>query len=74
MVDFFFCIFYKGDNFCACLFAFLHAIEKQSILKGKNLLPKGGIFFPFTIDPFSKGGKNNFCRIASHGSVSIPLS
>ena len=32
-------ILYKGDNFCAFLFAFLNTKPNGSTLKGKNLLP-----------------------------------
>ena len=40
---------------------------KGSTLKGKNL-PK---FFPFRIDPFTKGSQNNFDGIAVPEHVSI---
>ena len=41
------CIYYKGDNFCDFLFAFLHAnsLLKKGPLKGKNLLPRGANSF-----------------------------
>ena len=40
-------MFYKGDNFCDFLFTFLHTnpFEKESTLKGKNLLPWGANSF-----------------------------
>ena len=67
-----FSIFDKGDDFCDFLFALLYnkiPSEKKSTLEGKNLLPKevysrrkefGSKFFPFRVDPFSEGSKNNF--------------
>ena len=40
--------------------------ERVSTLKGNNLLPLGGSkFFPFRVDPFSKGRQNTFKRITS---------
>ena len=64
----------KGVTFCNFLFAFLHSkpLPKGSTLKGKNLLPAGANsflagskFFPFRVDPFLDGDKNNFYRVAS---------
>ena len=49
----------------SCLLSF-HQVssEKGSTLKGKNLVPPGSKFFPFRIDPFSEGNKNDFDRVA----------
>ena len=35
--------------------------------------PSGNIFFPFREDPFSEDSENNFNRVASPESVSMPL-
>ena len=31
------------------------------------------IIFPFRVDPFLEENKNNFARVVSHESVSVPL-
>ena len=65
----------KGVIFYDFLFAFVDTktLEKGSTLKGKNLLPFGSKFFHFRVDPFLEGIQNNFDRVASPESVSIPL-
>ena len=78
----------KGENFCDCLllpvlFACRHYVASQVLnlskmgptLKGKNMLPRGAgsKFFPFRGDPLSEGRQNNFERVVTLESVSIPL-
>ena len=62
-------IFDKGGNFYDFLFALLHTntlLKKESSLKGKE-------FFPLRVDPFQKGGKAYFNRVASLKIVSFPV-
>ena len=70
------CHFDKGDNFCHFLSVFMLLQQtpsaKQSILKGKNLLPEGSKFFPFRVDPFAEEA-HHFDRLVSLESVFIPL-
>ena len=50
-------MFYKGDNFCNLLFAFLHSklpTEKEVYSKMKELAPWGIQLFYFHADPFSE--------------------
>ena len=44
--------FYKGSTH--------KSPEKESVLKKKEFAPMGSKFFPFRIDFFSEGGKDNF--------------
>ena len=58
--------FFKGDNFCDFLFAFLHtqfSSEKGSTLKGKNLLPREQIL-SFENRPISVGRQNNMIQLS----------
>ena len=55
--------FYKGDSFCDFLFAFLHT-KLRVYSKRKEFALCGGKFFPLRVDPFQKGGKNNFDKDA----------
>ena len=50
-------IVYKGANFMTSCFLSCtsNPFRKGSTLKGKNLLPLGAKFVPFTLDPFQKG-------------------
>ena len=48
--------------------------EIGSTLKSKEFAPIGSKFFPFRVNPFSEGRLNNFDRIVSAESVSIPLN
>ena len=50
----FFCHFYKGDNFCDFLFAYLctNPLLKGVFSKMKEFAPTGSKFFPFRVDPF----------------------
>ena len=70
----FFPMFYKEEKFCDFLFALLHtkSLLKRSTQKGKNLLPKGANSFLLEY-PFQKVRQNNFDRITSLASVSVPL-
>ena len=45
--------------------------EKGSTLKGKNLLPGGCKFFPFSVITFSEWRQNNFDTVASPESLSV---
>ena len=54
---FIFCNFYKDDNLCDFLFAFLRT---KSLIKGvnskrKEFAPTGSKFFPFRVDRLSEG-------------------
>ena len=56
-------IFYKQDNFCNFLFAFLK--------RGLLLKKKGSKFFMFRVEPFSEGMQSNSDKAASNESVSL---
>ena len=65
----------KGDNFCDFLFTLLHT---EALLKGicsnrKEFVHFGSKFFPYRVDPFSEGGKNNFDSFL-YEVVSVPKS
>ena len=69
--------FCKRDNFrdlLCTVFAQISIFGKGSTLKGKNLLATASKFFPFKVDPVSKGRQNNYARVVSHESVSISLN
>ena len=51
-------------------FVFQVPTVQESTLKGKNLLPTGSNFFPFSADPFQKGGNINIYRADSSESES----
>ena len=62
-------ICYKGDVLYDLLFPSSHATlltEKESTLKGKNLLP-------FRVDPFPEWRQQNYDRVFPLDSVSFPL-
>ena len=48
--------FYKGDNFCDFLFAFLQTrpLLKMVNSKNKEFVPKGSKIFPFSVDSISE--------------------
>ena len=56
-----------GRGRLICLKLFCPSSEKESSLKGKNLLP----FFPFRVDPFSEG---SWCVGKQRGSHKIFLT
>ena len=70
------CHFDKGDNFCHFLSAFMLLQQtpsaKQSILKGKNLLPLGANSFLLELTPLQKR-HTHFDRLVSLESIFIPL-
>ena len=61
-------IFYKGDNFCDILFAFLHI---RLFLKRGLLITLWSKLFPFRADPFSEGCQNSFDGTTSPENVYI---
>ena len=72
--------FKKHTNFVAsCLlsctpFCFPSRLsEKETTLKGQNLAPLGSQIFPFRVEIFQKGSKNNYNRVFTAESVSFPL-
>ena len=40
----------------------------------KEFAPSGSKFFPYRVDQFSEGNRNNFDRVGSLESISIPLN
>ena len=68
-------IFCKGDDFCNFLFAFLYIKPplKKVHSKRKEFAPFGSKFFPFWVDQISIARQNNFDRVSSPESISIPL-
>ena len=67
-------MFYKGDNFCDFLFAFLQSkslLKKSLLYKRKEFAPRGSKFLPFRVDAFSEGNQNDFERVASLRFVSV---
>ena len=48
--------FYRGDNFCEVMFAFLYCepFLKRNLLRKKRFAPMGSKFIPFREDYFSK--------------------
>ena len=58
--------------FCLLSCTSIHS-DKGFTFKGKNLLPRSK-FFPFSVYLFSEGRQNNFDRVVSPESVSIPLN
>ena len=48
-------------------------ISKGVYSKRKEFAPLGSKFFPFRVDSFSEGRQNQFVRIVSPESVSLPL-
>ena len=62
----------NGDNFGDFLFAFPYVpTETGSTLKDKNFLPRGEILSHYRVDKKEK--TNNFERVASSESISVPL-
>ena len=59
--------FYKVDNFCDFLFAFLHkeSLLKRFYSKRKEFAPGGSKFLLFRVDRFAVGEQNNFDIIES---------
>ena len=51
----------QGRKLCNFLFQFLRtdSLLKRVYSKRKEFAPFGSKFFPFRVDPFKKGGKNN---------------
>ena len=59
--------------------SYLHSYTSVPFWKGvcsksKEFAPLGSKFFPIRVDPFSEGSQNNFVRVISPESVSIPLN
>ena len=69
-------IFNMGDNFCDFLFGFLHTnpLLKRVHSNRKEFAPKGSKLFPFRVDSFSEGSKENFDTVISLENVLIPLN
>ena len=68
-------MFYKDGNFCEFLFAFQQPILfwKEIYFKRQNICyPRESVFSLKNI-PFLEGRKNDFDRVASSESVSVPL-
>ena len=57
----------------ACTPVYQGHFIKESTLKGKNLLALGIKYFPFRVDPFLEGRKNNFDRVVFPKSESASL-
>ena len=67
--------FCKGDNFfdfflLSCTYT---PFWKGVYSKRKEFAPKGSKFFPFRVEPFSKGRQNNVDRATSPENVLTPL-
>ena len=60
----FFTILHKGDNFLSSYLLFYIPRQKESRLKGKNLLPIGSKFFSFRVDSFSEGAKTDVTELS----------
>ena len=76
MLDRFPIIYYKGDNSCNFMFAFLHtnpiAFCKGDYSKQKEFAPMGNKFFSFRVDlSFRRKTKMNLTEMSSHESISI---
>ena len=67
--------FFKGDNFCDFLLAFLHTktLLKRVYPKRKEFGPTGSKFFPFSVDSFSEGGKLIWQNCLPRKCISFPL-
>ena len=67
--------FYKGDNFCDFMFAFLHITPhlNRAYFKRKEFPPTGRKFFPFKVGPFSEGRQINLNGVTSPENIFIPL-
>ena len=68
-------IFNKGDNFCDIMLAFLYPNPLLKVVNSKRreFTPKGSKLFFFRVDPFQKGGQNNFDSDTSPEIVPISL-